>query len=77
MGTDLEQDFNHIDDMKIIFTSRSPEMMKSRSTSAYQKKLRLHSFDSTKTYTRKKNHEMSDEVHNVDVRDEDDFERSW
>lgn len=76
MGTDLEQDFKHIDDIRIIFTRRTPEMMKSRSTSAYKKRLGLHSFDSTTSFTRKKSREVSDEVHNVDFNDDDELERS-
>lgn len=71
MGTDLEQDFKDIDDIRIIFTSRSQEMMETRSTTAYTKKLRLHSFNSHKTYTRLKNHDLSSEVHNVDINDDE------
>lgn len=35
-GSDLKNDFSNIDDIKIIFTPRSPEKMKTRSTSAYR-----------------------------------------
>ena len=47
MGTDLEEDFKHMKDIRIIFTSRDPNMMKSRSSTAYAKKLRLQSVSST------------------------------
>ena len=72
MGTDLESDFRDIDDIRIIFTSRSPEMMQSRSTTAYSKKLRLRSFNSTQTYTRPKQHKGSNEVRSIELNDEDD-----
>ena len=52
MGTDLQSDFKDVEDIRIIFTSRSAEMMKSRSTTAYAQKLRLHSFSSTQRYTK-------------------------
>lgn len=54
MGTDLQSDFEHIKDIRIIFTSRSADMMRSRSTTAYTQKLRLHSFSSTQRYTKPK-----------------------
>ena len=52
MGTDLQSDFEDIDDIKIIFTSRSPEMMKSRSTTAYTRKLGLRSFKVSQRFTK-------------------------
>lgn len=34
LGSDLEKDFSHIKDINIVFTERSPELMKTRSSSA-------------------------------------------
>lgn len=37
LGSDLEKDFADVDDIKIIFTPRNKETMKTRSTTAYRK----------------------------------------
>lgn len=39
LGSDLKEDFKNIKDIKIVFTDRDKKIMKSRSTSAYIKKL--------------------------------------
>ena len=36
LGSDLKNDFSNVNDIKIIFTPRSPEKMKKRSTTAYR-----------------------------------------
>ena len=36
LGSDLKNDFSDINDIKIIFTPRSPEKMKTKSTTAYR-----------------------------------------
>jgi len=39
LGSDLKEDFGHVKDIKIVFTDRTPEKMKGRSTTVLRKKI--------------------------------------
>ena len=51
VGSDLKEDFNSITNFNIIFTDRDPELMKSRSSTAYSKKYLTLSAPSSSKYT--------------------------
>ena len=55
LGADLKKDFADIEGINIIFTERSEEKMKQRSTTAYTKILHLREGESGKNYSGKIN----------------------